>query len=86
MKNVSRNRVLTLIINSDVTPTQNATLDSYVATLDEKDTTRLVTIFESEPRSIALYADYINELMSHTSNLTNEALEQIMTKILVQLQ
>lgn len=78
-------KIRTIIENSNADAVQKNLLQDYINTLPEQDLPQLVATFESEPRAVALYADYVRGLQSRTQPLSPQELEDTLTTLFAPL-
>lgn len=75
-------KLITRITNSGVEESQKTLLKNYINTLPDSDLAKLITIFEQEPRAVAIYADYIKALQQESEPISAEKSERILTSLL----
>jgi len=72
-------KIRTIIANSKAEESKKNILDTYINTLTDENSAKLITIFEKYPQSIMVYADYIKELDEQSQPISPEKLEEILS-------
>jgi len=75
-------KVLTIIANSKISNEQENILSAYIENLAGGDLIKLLSVFEKEPRAVAVYADYLEELKKQRQPASLNKLEDILTPLL----
>jgi hypothetical protein len=72
-------KIRTIVTNSNADESQKNILDTYINTLTDENSAKLITIFDKYPQSIMVYADYIKELGEQSKPISPEKLEEILS-------